>query len=122
MCEVVWVGVRGGEQFAWAAFRGRGGWAWVLWGVCGGRGPVPPAAGLLLHDTSHDTVAHPSCAPLFPSVFLCPLGVPLGPTRLLAGLLPGRVGGGGGAPDAGSGPSLREFPHGGPMHALPVRV
>ena len=37
MCEVVWVGVRGGEQFAWAAFRGRGGWAWVLWGVCGGR-------------------------------------------------------------------------------------
>ena len=38
MCEVVWVGVRGGEQFAWAAFRGRGGWAWVLWGVCGGLG------------------------------------------------------------------------------------
>ena len=37
MCEVVWVGVRGGEQFAWATFRGRGGWAWVLWGVCGGR-------------------------------------------------------------------------------------
>ena len=27
-----------GEQFAWAAFRGRGGWAWVFWGVCGGRG------------------------------------------------------------------------------------
>ena len=43
---------------------------------------------------------------------LCPLGVPLGPARLLAGLLPGRVGGGG-APDAGSGPSLREFLHGG---------
>ena len=38
MCEVVRVGVRGGEQFAWAAFRGRGGWAWVFWGVCGGRG------------------------------------------------------------------------------------
>ena len=38
MCEVVWVGVRGGEQFAWAAFRGRGGWALVFWGVCGGRG------------------------------------------------------------------------------------
>ena len=38
MCEVLWVGVRGGEQFGWAAFRGRGGWAWVLWGVCGGRG------------------------------------------------------------------------------------
>ena len=82
---------------------------WTLW-------PVPPAAGLLLHDTSHDTVAYPSCAPLFPSVFLCPrlcpLGVPIGPTRLLAGLLPGRVGGGGGG-DAGPGPSLREFPHGG---------
>ena len=31
MCEVVWVGVRGGEQFAWAAFRGRRGWAWVFW-------------------------------------------------------------------------------------------
>ena len=37
MCEVVWVGVRGGEQFAWAAFRGRGGWSWVFWGVRGGR-------------------------------------------------------------------------------------
>ena len=38
MCEVVWVGVRGGEHFTRAAFRGRGGLAWVLWGVCGGRG------------------------------------------------------------------------------------
>ena len=71
-----------------------------------------------MHDTSHDTVGHPSCAPPpFPSVFLCPrfcpLGVLLGSTRLLVGLLPGKVGGGGGAPDAGSGPSLREFPHGG---------
>ena len=75
--------------------------------------------------------ARHSCPPLlraphpFPSVFLCPrfcpLGVPLGPTRLLVGLLPGRVWGGG-APDAGSGPSLREFPHKGPMYALPVRV
>ena len=45
MCEVVWVGVRGGEQFAWAAFRGRGGWAWVLWGVCGGRGRATGWAG-----------------------------------------------------------------------------
>ena len=52
---------------------------------------------------------------------LCPLGVLLGPARLLAGLLPGRVGGGGGgAPDAGSGPSLREFPHGG-ADACPPR-
>ena len=54
-----------------------------------------------MHDISHDTVAHPSCAPPFPSVLLCtrfcPLGVPLGPTWLLAGLLPGRVGGSGGA-------------------------
>ena len=38
MFEVVWVGVSGGEQFAWAAFRGREGWAWVFCGVCGGRG------------------------------------------------------------------------------------
>ena len=29
--------VCGGEQFAWAAFRGGGGWAWVFWGVRGGR-------------------------------------------------------------------------------------
>ena len=81
--------------------------------------PVPLAARLMMHDTSHDTVAHPSCAPPpppFPSVFLCPrfcpLGVLLGLTRLLVGVLPGRVGVGG-APDAGSGPSLREIPHGG---------
>ena len=66
--------------------------------------------------------ARHSCPPLlrapapFPLVLLCPrfcpLGVLLGSTRLLAGFSPGRVGGGG-APDAGSGPSLREFPHGG---------
>ena len=37
MCEVVWVGVRGGKRFVWAAFRGWGGRAWVAWGVCGGR-------------------------------------------------------------------------------------
>ena len=37
MCDVVWVGVRGGEQFAWAALRAREGWALVFWGVCGGR-------------------------------------------------------------------------------------
>ena len=49
--------------------------------------------------------ARHSCAPLLlaPSPFrvpvplLCSLGVPLGPTQLLGGLLPGRVGGGGGA-------------------------
>ena len=52
MCEVVWVRVHGGEQFAWAAFRGRGGvglglpgcvrgaWAghWVRWACRGARG------------------------------------------------------------------------------------
>ena len=37
MCEAVWVGVHGGEQFARAAFGGRGGWAWVFWRVPGGR-------------------------------------------------------------------------------------
>ena len=31
-----WAGVL--LLFAWAAFRGRGGWACVFWGVCGGRG------------------------------------------------------------------------------------
>ena len=62
-----------------------------------------------MHDTSHDTVAHPSCAspPPFPFVLLCPrlrpLGVLLGSTRLL----------GGRGADAGSGPCLRELPHGG---------
>ena len=35
MCEVVWVGVCGGEQFAWAAFRGRGGGPGSS-GVCAG--------------------------------------------------------------------------------------
>ena len=52
MCEVVWVGVRGGEQFAWAAFRGGGGGSGSS-GVCvggvggplGGMG-VPRGAGL----------------------------------------------------------------------------
>ena len=53
MSEVVWVGVRGGEQFAWAAFRGRGGGPGSS-GVCAGGvgGPlggvgVPRGAGLL---------------------------------------------------------------------------
>ena len=35
MREGVWVAVRGGEQFAWAAFGGRGGWAWGFCAVCG---------------------------------------------------------------------------------------
>ena len=72
------------------------------------------------YDARH--FARHSCPPLlrapppFPFVLLCPrfcpLGVLLGSTRLLVGVLPGKVGGGG-APDARSGPSLREFPHGG---------
>ena len=38
-----WAGVRQcvrlcGLASAWTAFRGRGGWAWVFWGVCGGLG------------------------------------------------------------------------------------
>ena len=36
MCEVVWVGVRWGEQFAWAAFRGQGGVGLGLLGCAGG--------------------------------------------------------------------------------------
>ena len=41
MREVVWVGVRGGKKFAWAAFGGRGGGAWVFGVVCGGLcGPL----------------------------------------------------------------------------------
>ena len=31
--EGEWVGVCGGEQFAWAAVGGRGGWAWVFGSV-----------------------------------------------------------------------------------------
>ena len=69
------------------------------------------------YDARH--FARHSCPPLlrpppFPFVLLCPrfcpLGVLLGSTWLLVGLLPGRVGGGG-ALDAGSGPSLRDIPH-----------
>ena len=37
MCEGVRGGVRRGEQFAWAAFRGRGVWVLGLGGVCRGR-------------------------------------------------------------------------------------
>ena len=71
-----------------------------------------------MHDTSHDTVAHPCCAPPPPLPFVllcprfCPLGVLIGSTLLWVGVLPGVVWGGG-VPDAGSGPSIREFPHGG---------
>ena len=71
-----------------------------------------------MHDTSHDTVAHPSCAPPPPLPFCVPLP-PVLPPRCapwfnpVVGGFVARQGWGGGAPDAGSGPSLREFPHGG---------
>ena len=69
------------------------------------------------HIARHSCLSLLRVPPPFPFELLCPrfcpLGVLLGSTRLLVGVLPGRVGGGGGAPDAGSGPSLREFPHGG---------
>ena len=77
------------------------------------------------YDARH--IARHSCPPLsrappLPFVLLCPrfrpLGVLLGSTRLLVGVLPGTVGGGG-APDAGSGPTLREFPHGGADASTP---
>ena len=80
------------------------------------------------YDARH--IARHSCPPLlrapspFPFVLLCPrfrpLGVLPGSTRLLVGVLPGRVGVGGATlalvPLSGS------FPTGRPMHALPVRV
>ena len=37
MREGVQFRFRGGEQFAWAAFGGRGVWAWGFGAVCGGR-------------------------------------------------------------------------------------
>ena len=65
--------------------------------------------------------ARHSCAPLLraPLPFRVPLPpvVPVGcapwPNPVVGGLVARQGWGGGGAPDAGSGPSLREFPHGG---------
>ena len=52
MCEVVWVGVRGGEQFVWAAFRGRGGGPGssgvCAGGVCGPLGRLGVLLGAVL--------------------------------------------------------------------------
>ena len=45
MREGVWVGVRGGKQFTWAAFRGRGVCSLGSGGVCGGRLRVTGRAG-----------------------------------------------------------------------------
>ena len=62
--------------------------------------------------------ARHSCAP--PLLAPSPLRVPVPPT-VLAWCAPWPLGwGGGGAPDAGSGPSPREFPHGG-AHACTPR-
>ena len=33
-----WAGVLQCVRLSGSAFKGRGGWAWVFWGVCGGRG------------------------------------------------------------------------------------
>ena len=81
------------------------------------------------YDARH--IARHSCPPLlrvpppFPFVLLCPrfcpLGVLLASTRLLVGVLPGRVGGGG-RPTLAWVPLSGSFPTGRPMHALPVRV
>ena len=48
MCEGVRVGVRGGKQFVWAAFGGRGGRVWGFGGVCGGRVWVSGRAGCVV--------------------------------------------------------------------------
>ena len=71
-----------------------------------------------MHDTLHDTVAHPSCASPPPFPVRAPLP-PVSPPRCAPWFYPvfggcaAWRGWGGGALDAGSGPSLREFPHGG---------
>ena len=70
-----------------------------------------------MHDSSHDTVAHPSCAPP-PLPFSVPLPPVLPPRcapwfNLVVGGLVARQGWGGGRPTLALGPSLREFPHGG---------
>ena len=81
------------------------------------------------HDARH--IARHSCSPLLgvPPPFpfraslppFCPLGVHLGSTRFLVGLLHGGVGGGGGS-TLGPVPPSGSFPTGGPMHAFPVKV
>ena len=69
----------------------------------------------MMHDTSHDTVAYHCCASP-PLAFRAPLP-PVLPPRCAPWFYPvvggcvARQGWGGGAPDAGSGPSLRVFPH-----------
>ena len=72
-----------------------------------------------MHNTLHDTVAHPSCASPPPFPFRAPLP-PASPPRcapwfytVFGGCVARQGWGAGGALDAASGPSLREFPHGG---------
>ena len=77
------------------------------------------------HIARHSCPSLSSVSSPFPFVLLCPrfrpLGVLLGSTRLLVGVLPGRVGGGG-RPTLARVPLSGSFPMGRPMHALPVRV
>ena len=76
-----------------------------------------------MHNTSQDTVAHTCCAPP-PLPFRPPLP-PVLPPRCAPWFYPvvggcvARQGSGGGAPDAGSGPALREFTHGGANACTP---
>ena len=82
--------------------------------------PVPRAAGCMMHDTLHDTVALPrplSCSPLSPlllrCLWCCPLCARLGTTQVLVGVWCGGVGGGGGAARRWLGSPPLEFPLGG---------
>ena len=73
------------------------------------------------YDARH--FARHSCPPLLRAPPPLPFRVPLAPALpprcapwfnpVVGGFVAGQGWGGGGAPDAGSGPSLREFPHGG---------
>ena len=82
-----------------------------------------------LHDARH--VARHGSTPSFrapPPPISCSVAFGVAPFVLAPGLpgfwwVCGGVGlGGGGLPDAGSGPLPWSFPLGGPLHALPVRV
>ena len=90
------------------------------------RWPVPlAAAGRMMHDTLHDTVALPAFA-LPPLPFLAPLPsvlLPLCSPRFYPGFggCAAWWGWRGGLPDAGSGPSPRELPLGGADACTPRR-
>ena len=88
--------------------------------------PTPCWPYVARHIARHSYPPLLRAPPPFPFVLLgprCrPLGVLLGSTRLLVGVLPGRVGGGGGGATLALVPPSGSFPTGGPMLALPVRV